>query len=141
LQGLLPTTRSRGRLGERGVGLLGIIIIAFLALFGLAAVSAISFKFLLAVLIITTIGLGVVGALMFKVDFKYVVILALVCLGIVVFMEVTAPVIVGILVVALAMWKLSPAKQPALFVGLIGVGLIMVVWGTKLAIEVLGIVP
>lgn len=126
---------------ERGVGVIGLIIAAVLALFGIAGVSAINLRFLMAVLILTTIGLAVVGSLFFRVPFKYVIILAVICLGIVVFMEVTAPVVAGLLVVAFAMWKLTPMKQPAMFVGLVGVGLLLVVWGSKFAIETLGVLP
>lgn len=149
-EGLPPTTapacdRARDgkmslRRDQRGIGILPIIIIAILGIFGISLFSAINWRFLLALMVVVVMGLAVVGGVFFKIPFKYVVMVSVLCLGVVIFIEVTAPVILGLLLVGFAMWKFTPEKHLAIMVALIGFGCLLVVWGTA-ALESLGIVP
>lgn len=136
----------RGRLGrdQRGFILtLPIILIAgVLALFGFSAMAAIDWRFLLAMMAMGIVGMAFVGVLFFKADFKLVIVAALVSLMIVFIVEVTFPVIVGGLIAVAAMWNFKLlAKRPLMLFALIGVGLLVMVWGSYAILAPMGIVP
>jgi hypothetical protein len=148
---LLALFRSRAsggkmrQLGRDQRGFLGLsiplIILAILGVLIFSWLSSINWGFLLVVMMVVVLGLMVYGAVFKGIDFKYVVIVALLCLALAMILTITIPVILGLLFVGFAMWKLTPAKQPALFVMMVGVGLVLVVIGSKLAVESLGILP
>lgn len=117
---------------ERGIiGIIGVAIIGILALFSFSALAAINWQFLLAMMAMGIVALAFVGVLFFKADFKLVILAAVVSLGIVFIVEVSLPVIVGAIIVGFGMWKISPAKQPMLFVGMVGLGLLVMVWAYR----------
>ena len=127
---------------EQGIiGLIGIGIIGFLALFTFSAAAAIDWSFIVALAVIVVIGLSVFGSMFFHFPFTYTIIVAILCLAVVVFMQIGVLAAAGLIIIGGGMYKLSPAKQPGMFMMLAGVGCIMVIWGAKFCIETLGIVP
>ena len=128
------------RRDQRGIGLFTILIIALVGLFGIGILGSLNWNFLLAIMMILVIGLAMVGVVFFKMDFKYVMIISMICLAITLFVTVTPVVIMGFLVAGFAMWKLTPEKHLAMMVALIGLGLLLVVWGTT-QLASLGIYP
>lgn len=122
------------------VGWIAAAIIGLLGLFGFSVAASINWTFLVATLVLVVIALSVAGTVFFKVPFTHVIVISIICLGIVVFLEVGALAAAGLIIVGGVMYKMTPAKYPALFLGLIGLGLIAVVWGSKFVME-MGIVP
>jgi len=128
---------ERGQFG----GLLLPLILGVLALLGISFIGAINFKFLLVLMMFIVIGLAVFGGVFKGINFKWVMAVAVVCLGITLVLTVTIPVVVGVVLIGFALWKYSSLKQPAIFVMMIGIGLLMVIFGTNFAIQTLGIQP
>ena len=126
--------------GILGLSLPVLILLAILGIFGFSIIGAINWKFLMAIMMFLVIGLTLIGVVFMKMDFKYVIIVSMICLAITFVITVTPAVIMGFLVVGFAMWKLSPQKHLALMIALIGIGLILVLWGSMKLAE-LGIFP
>jgi len=120
---------------------LPIILAGFFGIFGISFLAAINWAYLLATLVVVVIGLTVTGSVFFNIPFKYVIIVAVLCLGIVVFLQVGALAATGIILVGGVLYKFSPAKRPAIFIGLIGLGSLLVIWGSRFAVETLGVMP
>lgn len=138
------STQSKKGLGNEQAGIAtGIIILiaGALGLGGIAALSAINWQFMMAVMVMVVIALGVIGTVFFKVPFKYVLVLAILCLGVVTFIQIGAMTAAGLIVVGGVLYKVNPNRNLALFSILIGVGLLTVILGSQLAIETLNISP
>jgi len=117
-------------------------LIALIAgVIGIALISAINIIFLLALMVFVVIGIAAAGVFLRGLDFRYLVVTSLICLGIVAFITINALTCVGLLIIGGAMYKLTPAKQPALFVALVGVGLLVAIWGAKFVVIPLGVLP
>lgn len=127
---------------ERGlIGIVGIAIMGIIALFGFSAAAAIDWSFIIALVVMVTIALSVFGSVVLHFPFKYTIIVVVCCLAMVVFLEIGALAAAGLIVIGGIIFKLSPAKQPGMFMVLIGVGCLMVIWGAKFCVESLGILP
>jgi len=101
-----------------------------------------NFKYVVALAAIIVIGLMVFGAVFGKgkIKIKEIMPIALICLGIVLFVSVTPAIAIGIILIGGTLYFFSPAKYPALFVVLIGVGCLMALYGS-IALKSLGIFP
>lgn len=128
---------------ERGlIGWIAIAVVGLLAFLGLGGSSMIDINwgFLLAITMILVIGLAVFGMVFKGLPFKFVMVIVVVCMAISLFFTITPPVIIGFIIVGFAMWKFTPEKHLALLVGMIGVGLLLIVWGTA-GLATMGIYP
>jgi len=128
---------------ERGlIGWIAIAVVGLIAFMGLggSSVIGIDWGFFLAISMILVVGLAVFGMAFKGLQFKFVIIIAVLCMAIALFFTITPVVILGFVIVGFAMWKFTPEKHIALLVGMIGVGLLLVVWGTA-GLATLGIYP
>lgn len=129
---------------ERGlIGIIGIVIIGIIALFGFSAAAAINWKFIIALFAMGIIGIAFIGVVFFKADFKMVIYAALASFGILVIIEITMPVLVGAALVlgALYYFKVLIPKRPLIFFLLVVTGLIVMVWGYAAIILPMGVYP
>jgi hypothetical protein len=126
---------------ERGIaGIALAIILGILSLLGISALGAINPRFVLMLILITCFLLGIVGTVFFRLPIQFPILIGLIAVAIVLFLEITPVVALGLMIAGFALWRVSPAKMPALFIGLLGIGCLMVFWGTKLTIS-LGVLP
>lgn len=126
--------------GIFGMGI-GTIVMLIAVLFGFSLFGSINWKFLLSLFMLVAVGISVIGFALGKIkNFKYILYITMICIGITFILEVTPIVIIGIFIVAGTMWKFSPHKQPAIFVALIGMGMLLVLYGSR-ALILLGLTP
>jgi len=119
-----------------------LIIIGVLGVLGLGAASAINWRFLLAIMAMGIVGMAFAGVLFFKADFKMVMYASVIAIGIVFIVEVTFPVLVGGLIALFAMWNFKFLKgKPLILFALVGVGLLVMMMGTKFILLPMGILP
>jgi hypothetical protein len=130
-------------LGERGFAQIVIIaIIGIIALFGFSAVAAINWKFILALFAMGIVAMAFVGVLFFKADFKMVMLAALCSFGIIFVLEVGFVTIIGGCVVLAALWQMKLLKkQPLIICTLVAIGLFVMLFGAKMVLLPLGVMP
>jgi len=148
-------------LGKDQGGILGLSITMIIALVagvvGLGVVSTIDMTFLLAILVMCIIGISVVAYSMGRIsNFMHVIIIAFVCVGIVMILEVGAVTAAGLAVIgggvyyfgglSGSMFGLSFGsgggnRQVGMFMIMLGLGSLLVIWGAKFVLVPMGIVP
>ena len=127
---------------ERGlIGWIAIAVVSLLLLTGLGgSIISINWGFLLVITMFLVMGLTLVGTLFKVINIKHAIIIAIICMAIAMFITITPVVIFGFLLAGFAMWKFTPEKHMAVMVGMIGVGLLIVIWGTA-GLATLGVYP
>ncbi len=147
LRELLSLDRGGKTLAQDERGIATWIVAGIAAILGVGALStaaAINWEFLVAAMVLAVIGITAVGAVFFNVDFIYVIIIAIISLGIVVFLQIGTLAAVGLLVVGGTFYRFNPAggRQLWMFILLIAIGIVSVVIGTQMFIvPELGIQP
>lgn len=112
---------------------------------GVLVFLAATFKYIVALVALTVIGLMIFGYF-FKKDVKrkqdlgQIIIISMICLGIVGFVAVTPSLILGVLIVGGGLWYYLKAKQLAVLVLMVGVGLMMMLVGS-VGLKALGVYP
>jgi len=132
------SNKSRGlksdERGFLGLGTIGMIaLISILGVFGISIGASMDWTFIMATMIFVVIGLGVVGSIWFNVDFKYVMILAILSLGIVTLLEVGAVTAMGLLIVGgIFYWRpVFMQKNAWLFMAMVGLGALLAIYGSQ----------
>lgn len=127
---------ERGLIGWIAIGVIGLLLLTGLG----GSVISVNWGFMLAIAMFLVMGLALVGALFKVIAIKHAIIIAMICMAIAMFITITPIVIFGFLIAGFAMWKFTPEKHIAIMVGMIGVGLLLVVWGTA-GLATLGVYP
>jgi hypothetical protein len=128
--------RSMGQFEKDQGGLIPLVILAIIgliALFGVWGMSLTSWKGVIAVLAAGTIAMAVAGAVFFKANWNYVLLAIIMAFAIVFITEISFLALIGGLMVVFALWNLKIlSKNIAIFVALVGIGLLVMLISYKL---------
>lgn len=126
---------------ERGFFLPGILLplLFFFVIFGWGA-SIINMTFLLSLMVLVIFALAVYGAITGKIKWKHTMYIGGAAMAITFIMTVNIVVVFGVILGAFTLWKLTPYKMPALWIGSLGLALLLIIWGT-MYLQSMGIMP
>jgi len=147
LYSILAKGRSSGERmlwkDERGqFQILLVGIVALLALFGIGIGSAISLKFLIGIFAMGILGMSFIGVVFFKADPKLILLALIATFAIITFIELTIPMVIGLLIFAGIVWQLKLlAKKPTILIVLVAAGLLIIIAGQVLVLQPMGIAP
>jgi len=128
--------RSMGQFEKDQGGLIPLVVLAIIgliALFGVWGMSLTSWKGVIAVLAAGTIAMAVAGAVFFKANWNYVLLAIIMAFAIVFITEISFLALIGGLMVVFALWNFKIlSKNIAIFVALVGIGLLVMLISYKL---------
>ncbi|KUO40643.1 MAG: hypothetical protein APZ16_04500 [Candidatus Hadarchaeum yellowstonense] len=128
--------RSMGQFEKDQGGLIPLVVLAIIgliALFGIWGMSLTSWKGVIAVLAAGTIAMAVAGAVFFKANWNYVLLAIIMAFAIVFITEISFLALIGGLMVVFALWNFKIlSKNIAIFVALVGIGLLVMLISYKL---------
>lgn len=135
----LAAHREQGGFILGGLGLLVVLALGGIMITGF--IASINWMYLIAVMAMVIIVVAMVGAVKYKMPFQFVILISMISMAVVVFIGVGVLAAAGLMVLGVVLFKFSPSKQPAIFVGLVAVGLLTVIWGTKFILIPMGLIP
>ena len=111
---------------------------------GVLIFLAANFRYIVALGAICVIGLMIFGYFFKgtpnKENFGHVIIISAICLGIVGFVTVTPGIVIGVMLAGGGLWYYSKNKKIAVFVLMVGFGMLLVLAGS-MGLKVLGVFP
>ncbi len=123
---------------------LPVIVASILGILGISLISTIDWTFLVPLFAMGTMFVAVVGFSFGKIKkFNHVLYIAVGMTAVMVFIEIGAMTAAGVAVIGASIYYFGPgsAKQPAFFIGLIGAGMLLMIWGATYVLAPMGVVP
>ncbi len=100
----------------------------------------INMTFLLSLMVLVIFALAVYGAITGKIKWEHTMYIGGAAMAITFIMTVNIVVVFGVILGAFTLWKLTPYKMPALWIGSLGLALLLIIWGT-MYLQSMGIMP